>query len=116
MSQSDKLRLPWHNGAGTVIYNSDDSTVANVSSHEYARRIVACVHACTGADTKLLEEFPGAMNGMSVIGIAKQRDLYKGQCDELLSALEWIVANHWAHPSNLVGVAKEAIAKHRGSI
>ena len=86
----------------------DDSVIPD------ARRIVACVNACAGLPTEQLESSPpgGILNG--VAGLIAQRD-------ELLAALEIIVASEEFHGDSFVcdfgtlqGVASAAIAKAKG--
>ena len=50
-----------------------------------ARRIVACVNACAGVDTDLLEA--GELDKPTMLVIQENKDL-KHRCDELLAALE----------------------------
>ena len=52
---------------------------------ENARRIVACVNACAGVDTDLLEA--GELDKPTMLVIQENKDL-KHRCDELLAALE----------------------------
>lgn len=52
---------------------------------ENARRIVACVNACAGVDTDLLEA--GELSKPTMLVIQENKDL-KHRCDELLAALE----------------------------
>ena len=33
---------------------------------------------------------------------------------ELVKALEWVSQNPWAHPSNMIAVCEEALAKAKG--
>ena len=53
---------------------------------ENARRIVACVNACAGVDTDLLEA--GELSKPTMLVMQENKDL-KRRCDELLVALEW---------------------------
>ena len=52
---------------------------------ENARRIVACVNACAGVETDLLEA--GVLDKPTMLVIQENKDL-KHRCDELLAALE----------------------------
>lgn len=57
---------------------------------ENARRIVACVNACAGVDTDLLEA--GELDKPIMMVIQENKDL-KHRCDELLAALEGLLAD-----------------------
>jgi hypothetical protein len=57
---------PWHTGGnGTIIYDKDGWGIASATvfhgrnepetSEENAKRIVACVNACAGIDTEIIE-------------------------------------------------------------
>lgn len=73
-------------------------------NEEQYRRARACVNACAGIETQLLEQFPRGINGMKVVAISKQRDdlfakldkeegratLAEAQRDDLLAALQSI--------------------------
>lgn len=116
----------------SIVTNQHGSIVANVNEEtgpelagsipvmrkmpgmENARRIVACVNACAGLPAEQLEVSPlgGVLNG--VAGLIAQRD-------ELLAALEIIVASEEFHGDSFVcdfvtlqGVARAAIAKAKG--
>ena len=116
----------------SIVTNQHGSIVANVNEEtgpelagsipvmrkmpgmENARRIVACVNACAGLPAEQLEVSPlgGVLNG--VAGLIAQRD-------ELLAALEIIVASEEFHGDSFVcdfgtlqGVAGAAIAKAKG--
>ena len=54
-----------------------------------ARRIIACVNACAGVDTDLLED--GELDKPTMLVIQENKDL-KRRCDELLAALEGVLA------------------------
>ena len=54
-----------------------------------ARRIIACVNACAGVDTDLLET--GELDKPTMLVIQENKDL-KHCCDELLAALEGVLA------------------------
>ena len=83
--------------------------VAWAFSPEDARRIVACVNACEGVGTKLLEDFPQGMNGMSKVIIAKQRD----ELLEIVSRVEGILRDEPKSHNVFLAltVVREAIAK-----
>jgi len=70
---------------------------------ELARRIVACVNACAGLDTKYLEEYglPGYAQTISDLG---------EKVDELLLVLKEIAANDPYHQSSAGILARAAIA------
>lgn len=148
MSKQKHSAEPWRiikdGFAAIPIYSADNdefpvcSTASNTTPHNFgakaaerreadARRIVACVNACEGISTKLLEEFPRGINGMSVVAIGKMRDQAQAQRDELLAALkstlavleDWdgaitqdIAATFTAHDE--IQQAREAIAKAEG--
>lgn len=57
-----------------------------------ARRIVACVNACAGVDTDLLEA--GELDKSAMLVIQENKDL-KHRCDELLAALDDITKIKW---------------------
>ena len=59
---------------------------------ENARRIVACVNACAGVDTDLLEA--GELDKPIMLVIQENKDL-KHRCDELLAALDDITKIKW---------------------
>lgn len=59
---------------------------------ENARRIVACVNACAGVDTDLLEA--GELDKPTMLVIQENKDL-KHRCDELLAALDDITKIKW---------------------
>ena len=97
-----------------VTHAADISLVESMNRIEDARRIVACVNACAGLPTEQLEssQHGGVLNG--VAGLIAQRD-------ELLAALEIIVASEEFHGGSFVcdfgtlqGVARAAIAKAKG--
>lgn len=60
--------------------------ICNASSQENARRIVACVNACDGIETSVLEQ-----HALGVIGAEHSQELknVKKQRDELLEALKY---------------------------
>lgn len=59
---------------------------------ENARRIVACVNACTGVDTDLLEA--GELDKPTMLTIQENKDL-NHRCDELLAAMDDITKIKW---------------------
>lgn len=59
--------------ATTMTPDPEGPPVAILSWDDYIRAR-ACVNACARIETSLLEEFPGGINGLSNIAIAKQRD------------------------------------------
>lgn len=116
----------------SIVTNQHGSIVANVNEEtgpelagsipvmrkmpgmENARRIVACVNACAGVSNGEL-----AMTTMSVV-LARINEAEQ-QRDELLAALEIIVASEEFHGDSFVcdfvtlqGVARAAIAKAKG--
>lgn len=73
---------PWRTGGdGTIVYDADGWGVANATvfhgrrqpetSKENARRIVACVNACAGISTTILE---GATFEEIIVAAIQQRD------------------------------------------
>lgn len=81
----------WHISAGnqaiaTVHAASKKRNEPYASMFEAnARRIIACVNACAGVDTDLLEA--GELDKPTMLVIQENKDL-KHRCDELLAALE----------------------------
>lgn len=75
-----------HGGIALIACNSKvDGRAAKAN----ARRIVACVNACAGVDTDLLEA--GELDKPTMLVIQENKDL-KHRCDELLAALEGVLA------------------------
>jgi hypothetical protein len=63
--------------------------VCNIQDKDYARRIVACVNACAGIDTEVLEApGPGIETAKQIV---KENELLTVQRDELLAALNLVV-------------------------
>lgn len=95
---------PWAHRNGRI-YQADRDvlTIANIArasdgdySEANARRIVACVNACAGVPTELLEEYPAPFSEM------------RAQRDQLLAALERMVAIH-DEPSGFAGKYGKAL-------
>ena len=63
-----------------------------VEGRANASRIVACVNACAGVDTDLLEA--GELDKPTMLVIQENKDL-KHRCDELLAALDDITKIKW---------------------
>lgn len=81
---------------GNIIAGGDTLLLGGVSTpmvagaskdeaKENARRIVACVNACAGVDTDLLEA--GELDKPTMLVMQENKDL-KRSCNELLAALE----------------------------
>ena len=104
MSENKHTPEPWHlceveNETGRIkhlvpvdseklslltIVENDQGTFAAIYNDEDARRIVACVNACKGIPTELLERFKTIVGSMDEVSkIEKQRD-------ELLAVLEFM--------------------------
>ena len=76
MSENKHTPEPWpvfSDIATTLTPDPEGTPVAILSWDDYIRAR-ACVNACARIETSLLEEFPGGINGLSNIAIAKQRD------------------------------------------
>lgn len=73
-----------------VTHAADIGLVESMNRIEDARRIVACVNACAGVDTALLEA--GELDKPTMLVIQEKKDL-KHRCDELLAALEGLLAD-----------------------
>lgn len=84
---------------------SKDEAKANAS------RIVACVNACAGVDTELLEE--GELDN-PVMKIIKEKSELKKQCDELLAVLDEISKLPSYRQDECSEMARDAIAKANG--
>ena len=76
-----------------------------------ARRIVACVNACAGVDTDLLEA--GELDKPTMLVIQENKDL-KHRCDELLAALDEISKLPSYRQDECSEMARDAIAKANG--
>ena len=92
---------PWqaHQDASGDVFISSAATsfhIAEIGSEDDdtaipdARRIVACVNACKGVDTDLLEA--GELDKPTMLVMQENKDL-KRRCDELLAALEGLLAD-----------------------
>lgn len=90
---------PWaayRDASGDVFISSAETSfhIAEVGSEDDetvipdARRIVACVNACEGVDTDLLEA--GELDKPTMLIMQENKDL-KLHCDELLAALEGVL-------------------------
>ena len=93
---SKHTQEPWkvqHPHAGQRGWEIADSSGLNQISQDVteanARRIVACVNACAGVDTDLLED--GELDKPTMLVMQENKDL-KRRCDELLAALEGVLA------------------------
>lgn len=75
-----------------TVTEESGTAFAAVYSEEDARRIVACVNACTGVDTDLLEA--GELDKPTMLAIQENKDL-NHRCDELLAALDDITKIKW---------------------
>ena len=65
--------------------------------------------------TALIERLITIKDGLSN---RADRDAISDACNTLVAAdtaLDWIIVNPFAHPDNMVAVAKEAIAKATGA-
>lgn len=78
---------------------------------ENARRIVACVNACAGVDTDLLEA--GELDKPTMLVTQENKDL-KHRCDELLAALDEISKLPSYRQDECSEMARGAIAKANG--
>ena len=117
---SEHTQGPWHTGGdGTIIYDKDGWGIASATvfhgrqepgtAAANARRIVACVNACEGASTEVLER--GAVHdwGLLMTEMEKQRDA-------LLAALEQCAASMQGDKLyvNTLAYAQRAIAAVKG--
>lgn len=119
MSNQQHTQEPWSDdGFGRICATGSDqfnggffvAICEGPDKQENARRIVACVKACARIETSLLEQFPGGINGLSNVAIAKQRD-------ELLAALEALYLDTFESAYTTASVAEAArvaIAKAKG--
>ena len=113
MSENKHTPEPWHlceveNETGRIkhlvpvdaekmslltIVENDQATFAAIYNDDDARRIVACVNACAGCATEVLETAPvGFFN--STYGHPKYLEEITKQRDELLAALERFMDSH----------------------
>lgn len=115
---SDTFVKICHANGGTIAklwIDVDDSDFSDGQRAD-ARRIVACVNACEGVDTELLEE--GELDN-PVMKIVKEKSELKQQCDELLAALEEVhrIASGSNMTHNMMVIrdhCADAIAKAKG--
>ena len=91
-----------------VTHAADISLVESMNRIEDARRIVACVNACAGVDTALLEA--GELDNPTMLVIQENKDL-KHRCDELLAALDEISKLPSYRQDECSEMARDAIAK-----
>ena len=94
-----------------VTHAADISLVESMNRIEDARRIVACVNACAGVDTALLEA--GELDKPTMLVIQENKDL-KHRCDELLAALDEISKLPSYRQDECSKMARDAIAKANG--
>ena len=113
---------PWAaylDASGDVFISSAETSfhIAEVGSEDDetvipdARRIVACVNACAGVDTALLEA--GELDKPTMLVIQENKDL-KHRCDELLAALDEISKLPSYRQDECSEMARDAIAKANG--
>lgn len=135
---SEHTQGPLHvGGDGTIIYDKDGWGVASATvfhgrqepgaAQVNARRIVACVNACDGKPTELLEraaEFNAAPDDAEwgpphpIFEMARQIDELTSQRAELLRALEMLVLFTDPKKSNAAALnnALQVIAAARGGV
>ena len=94
-----------------VTHAADISLVESMNRIEDARRIVACVNACAGVDTDLLEA--GELDKPTMLVIQENKDL-KHRCDGLLAALDEISKLPSYRQDECSEMARDAIAKANG--
>ena len=125
MSENKHTPEPWrafNNGQGVVGVSTDRSDVCWTriadgswldsdktidADYENARRIVACVNACAGIDTELLEIIED--NDKTLAGVIAN---VEKQRDELLAAIKR--AKYWMVGSEAKRILEEAIASVKG--
>ena len=93
------------------VWGVDDDREHDERSMANARRIVACVNACAGVDTDLLEA--GELGKPTMLVIQENKDL-KHRCDELLAALDEISRLPSYRQDECSEMARDAIAKAKG--
>ena len=78
-----------------------------------ARRIVACVNACTGASTEFLEKSASISFPIVVLeNTIEERDQLKAINAELVEALKQIISDgDYINPEGMKRIAREALAK-----
>ena len=83
-------------------------------AQQHARRIVACVNACEGVPTDVLENT--VQRGGALMYQQERRKAAEAQRDELLAALESLVLFTNPKPSNAVALnnAHQVIARVKG--
>ena len=93
------------------IGDKNGGTIGEIYTENDARRIVACVNACAGLPTEVLERYK-----LGVIGVDYKST--KQQRDELLAALEKFIAWNKAYPSSRIysATAIRVIAKELDQI
>lgn len=119
------MKLPLAIGAkvSSAIYDADGVPVCIIDSmqeasreeeRETARRIVACVNACEGVPTDVLENT--VQRGGALMYQQERRKAAEAQRDELLAALERLVLFTNPKPSNAVALnnAHQVIARVKG--
>lgn len=97
------------------VATTHDGCEGNNNSESNARRIVACVNACAGIPTELIEQ-----GGFAAVPVATHREV-KQQRDDLLAALKEIASmenrydsGDWDEIEDARNIAKAAIAKAEG--
>lgn len=80
-----KIKMPWRADDEDPVYVEDSNGIhiASFQSEEAARRAIACVNACDGIDTELLEE----TKCWAEAGI-ESATILRNQSNNLLAALE----------------------------
>lgn len=84
-----KIKMPWRADNEDPVYVEDSNGIhiASFQSEEAASRAIACVNACVGIDTELLEII--ADNDKTLAGVVAHTEK---QRDELLAALKDVVS------------------------
>lgn len=97
---SEHRKEPWRTGESlgtrssiecTPIYASDGNMIGSAFDAPDARRIVACVNACAGIETEVLEQHH--IGVISAESSARMRSVEQ-QRDELLETLKEMLAPH----------------------
>lgn len=108
---------PWHAG-GYEVQCDKGTTICNMSgwkgegiTRANASRIVACVNACAGVDTDLLEA--GELDKPIMLVMQENKDI-KRRCDELMYALDEISKLPSYRQDECSEMARDAIAKANG--
>lgn len=110
----DRLGMEWNNHIvsvanpdRTICFMSHDGTSENIECQANARRIVACVNACAGIPTGMLEAA-----GQSAVIALRPVDELVAERNALLAALKVIAWNADMYlPATIRQVATEAIAQ-----